>query len=102
MSAAAGQALSPPAAEKPRGTGEAENDDPRWRPVLRLPCELTVDLPLPGFKVADFLKLQPGSVIGSRWRLSRDVPLLLNGTLIGWGELEGVGGRMAVRLTELA
>jgi flagellar motor switch/type III secretory pathway protein FliN len=82
--------------------GEPEKDDPRWRPVLDLPCQLSVDLPLPNFKVADYLKLQTGSVMATNWRVTHDVPLHVNGTLIGWGEFEGAGKRLAVRLTELA
>lgn len=102
MSVAAAEALSPTAGEKPRGPEDPQTDDPRWRPALGLPCQLTVDLPLPNFKVADFLKLQAGSVVGTEWKVTRDVPLRVNGTLIGWGEFEGAGGRLAVRLTELA
>ena len=100
MSAAAVQAVSPSSVEKPGGAPEGEES--RWRPVLGLDCELTVELPLPDFKVADFLKLQPGSVIATRWRVTHDVPLRANGTLIGWCEFEGAGNRLAVRLTELA
>jgi len=103
----AAAATSSPAAEgKPRPAQAAEaaaqDEDARWQPVLGLPCQLTIDLPLPNFKVADFLRLRRGSVISTRWRLSREVPLRINGTLIGWGELEGSGNRLAVRLTELA
>jgi flagellar motor switch/type III secretory pathway protein FliN len=114
MSAAtAARAVSPAAAEKPRAAMEPENlarkleqenanAEARWRPLLRLPCELTVDLPLPHFTVADFLALRPGSVVGTNWGLARDIPLRINGTLIGWAEFEGAGNRLAVRLTELA
>lgn len=84
-----------------RAAHETE-DDIRWRPVLGLPCELTVDLPLPGFKIADLLQLRPGSVINARWRLGQDVPLRLNGTLVGWIEFEVAGDSLAVRMTELA
>ena len=77
-------------------------EDARWKPVLGLPCELVVDLGLPGFKVADFLNLRGGSVINAQWGLGRDVPLRLNGTLIAWGEFEVVGDGLAIRLTELA
>jgi len=102
MSAAAAQALSPTTAEKPQLAAEAETEDPRWRPVLGLPCQLTVDLPLPNFKVADFLALQAGSVLGTGCRVAHDIPLRINGTLIAWAEFEGAGSRLAVRLTELA
>lgn len=83
------------------GEKEAEKENARWEPVLALPCHLTVDLSLPGFKVADFLGLRPGSVVNTGWGIARDVPLRIQGILIGWGELEGVGARLGVRLTEL-
>jgi|GEM_PF-1113172 flagellar motor switch/type III secretory pathway protein FliN len=84
---------------KTTDTNEAEA---RWRPVLSLPCQLVVELPLPNFKVSDFLKLQKGSLIATAWRITHDVPLRVNGTLIGWGEFEGSGTHLGVRLTELA
>ena len=100
---AAAAASSPAAADRPPAPRAAEtSQDSRWQPALGLPCQLTIDLPLPRFKVADFLKLRPGSVIASDWRVSRDVPLRVNGTLIGWAEFEGSGTHLAVRLMELA
>lgn len=102
MAAATGPGLSPMVvAEKTSGASDAEREEARWRPVLELPCQLTVDLPLPGFTLADFLKLQVGSVAGTQWRIAQDVPLRINGTLIAWGEFEGGGQRLAVRVTEL-
>jgi flagellar motor switch/type III secretory pathway protein FliN len=77
-------------------------EDAGWKSVLGLPCDLTVDLCMPGFTIGDLLKLRNGSVINAHWRLGRDVPLLLNGTEIGLSEFEVVGDNLAVRLTELA
>ena len=74
----------------------------QWNPVIGLSCELTVELPLPDFKIADLLKLGEGSVIDAHWRLGRDAPLRLNATLIGWIEFEAMGDNLAARLTELA
>ena len=100
---------APPAGEAGRvppnpeaASGSETEEDARWLPVLDLPCALIVDLPLPGFKIADLFKLRPGSVLNAHWRLGQDVPLRLNGTLIGWSEFEVVGNNLAVRLTELA
>jgi flagellar motor switch/type III secretory pathway protein FliN len=94
---------SQPASEKLAAEkAETDKEEACWRPVLGLPCQLVVELPLPDFKVADFLGLQPGSVIGTGWRITHDVPLRVNGTLIGWGEFDGSGNRLSVRLTELA
>jgi flagellar motor switch/type III secretory pathway protein FliN len=72
-----------------------------WGQVMPLPCRLTVDVPLPGFTVADALRLRTGSVINSHWHVGTDVPLRLNGELIARGEFEVVGNHLAVRLTEL-
>jgi len=72
-----------------------------WAQVLPLPCQLSVDVPLPGFTVADALQLRPGSVINSQWQIGTDIPLRLNGELIARGEFELVGNHLAVRLTEL-
>lgn len=91
------------ATPSPELVSRAETEeDARWKPALGLTCELVVDLPLPGFKIADLLKLRPGSVIDAHWRAGQDVPLRLNGAQIGWIEFEVVGDRLAVRLTELA
>jgi flagellar motor switch/type III secretory pathway protein FliN len=104
-------AMAAQATAKSGQTGEAaaslplesdETFDERWKPVLGLHCELTVDLPMPAFKIADLVKLRQGSVINAHWRVGRDVPLCLNATLIGWIEFEVVASHLAVRLIELA
>jgi len=99
MAAAAAVAVP---AQNPDRTTNPDSEEARWQPVLGLPCQLTVDLSLPSFKVGDFLGLHAGSVLGTSWGVARDVPLRINGVLIGWGELEGAGNRLAVRVTELA
>jgi flagellar motor switch/type III secretory pathway protein FliN len=83
-------------------SGAPESEESRWQPFLCLPCRLTVELAVPRFKVRDFLALGAGSVIGTDWGLTRDVPLRVNGTLVGWAELEGASQQLAVRVTELA
>jgi flagellar motor switch/type III secretory pathway protein FliN len=89
---------------RPDNSAAAEKgiDETRWRPLLSLPCQLTVDLPLTKFTIADLLQLTVGSVMKTGWRVARDVPLRVNDTLIGWSEFEAVGNGLAVRLTELA
>jgi flagellar motor switch/type III secretory pathway protein FliN len=76
-------------------------DPEAWAQVLPLPCRLTVDVPLPGFTVADALRLRRGSVINSHWRVGTDISLRLNGELMARGEFEVVGNHLAVRITEL-
>ena len=73
-----------------------------WDFVSPLPCDLTVDLPLPGFTLGDLLRLQPKSVIDSHWQVRAEVPLRVNGELIAWVEFEALGEKLAVRVTEVA
>jgi len=72
-----------------------------WAQALMLACRLTVDLPLPGFKVADVLRLQKNTIINSHWGLGTDAPMLVNGKLIASGEFEAVGDHLAIRVTEV-
>ncbi|MFZ0535892.1 MAG: FliM/FliN family flagellar motor switch protein [Candidatus Sulfotelmatobacter sp.] len=90
------------AVEQTSAAGSEAEAEGLWKPVLDLGCELTVDLPIPNFKISDLLKLHKGSIVNAQWRLGRDVPLCLNATRIGWIEFEVMGGNLAVRLTELA
>lgn len=104
--ASVARALESPveAGKVPEGV-ESEREwqaEERWKPVLELRCEVTVELALPDFNISDLLELRAGSVIDAHWRVGQDVPLRLNARLIGWSEFEVVSGNLAVRLTELA
>ncbi|HTS07438.1 MAG TPA: FliM/FliN family flagellar motor C-terminal domain-containing protein [Candidatus Eisenbacteria bacterium] len=79
-----------------------DKEEARWRPALDLSCQLTTDLALPSCKVKDFLKLRTGSVLSTSWGVTRDIPVRVNGILIGWAELEAVNNVLCVRITELA
>ena len=71
-----------------------------WDKIEHLRGTLTVEIPVAGFTVGDLLELQPGSVVAAEWPEGRKVPVRVNGELIGWGEFEERGGRLAVRVTE--
>ena len=73
-----------------------------WTHVETLPCLLTIEIPVPGFTVADLVSLEPGRLVDTRWTVGEDVPLRVNGELIAWSEFEIVNNHVAVRLTELA
>ncbi len=79
-----------------------ELDESRWLLVSRLPCRLTVELPVPGFRLGDLLKLSSGHLAATACHVSQDLPLRINGTLIGWGEFESVAQHLAIRITQLA
>jgi flagellar motor switch protein FliN len=73
-----------------------------WIQVQSLPCQLTVALPVSGFRARDVMSMGPQTVIPVDWRVGSDLPLLVNGELIAWGELEVAGERLLLRVTELA
>jgi flagellar motor switch/type III secretory pathway protein FliN len=101
MAEAVGLAKTNPNVASESAAGAEGARDERWMRVMGLGCDLSVDLPLPHFKIADLLKLRQGSVIDAHWKVGQDVPLSLNGTVMGWVEFEVVASNLAVRLTDL-
>jgi flagellar motor switch/type III secretory pathway protein FliN len=67
-----------------------------------LPCTLALDIPVVKFTVGDLLSLVVGSIVETAYHQSSDLPLHVNGQLVGWTEFEVVGERLAVRLTDLS
>jgi len=67
-----------------------------------LPCTLVLDIPVVRFTVGDLLSLAKGSIVETAYHQSSDLPLRVNGQLVGWTEFEVVGERLAVRLTDLS
>ncbi len=63
----------------------------------RLPCRLSLEIPAIRFTVGDLLRLKPGSIVETIYHQSSDLPLHVNGQLVGWTEFEVVGERLAVR-----
>lgn len=78
----------------------AEKDPGELLPWL--PCTLALDLPVVNFTVGDLLNLTRGSIVETTYHQSSDLPLRVNGQLVGWTEFEVVGERLAVRLTDLS
>jgi flagellar motor switch/type III secretory pathway protein FliN len=78
----------------------AERDPAETLPWL--PCTLALDLPVTKFTVGDLLTLVKGSIVETAYHQSSDLPLRVNGQLVGWTEFEVVGERLAVRLTDLS
>jgi flagellar motor switch/type III secretory pathway protein FliN len=67
-----------------------------------LPCELTLEIPVPSFTVGNLIKLEKGSIVETALHHTSDIPLRANKQLIAWTEFEVVGDNLAVRVTELA
>src|SRR5271169_4897585 len=88
-------AVPPPIPERPQ-----ERDPGEFLPWL--PCTLALDLPVVNFTVGHLLNLTNGSIVETAYHQSSDLPLRVNGQLVGWTEFEVVGERLAVRLTDLS
>jgi flagellar motor switch protein FliN/FliY len=96
----------PQSAAPPPAPGQHLLDKPQERDPAEtlpwLPCTLAVDLPVVRFTVRDLLRLAKGSIVETAYHQSSDLPLRVNGQLVGWTEFEVVGERLAVRLTDLS
>jgi len=67
-----------------------------------LPCQLSLEIPIAKFTVGDLLRLRKDSIVETICPSSGDIPLEVNGLLVGWTEFEVIENRLAVRITELA
>ncbi len=81
---------------------EKPQDPGRYDLLPWLPCTLALDIPVVKFTVGDLLSLAKGSIVETAYHQSSDLPLRVNGQLVGWTEFEVVGERLAVRLTDLS
>lgn len=73
-----------------------------WSAFQQLPCRISLEISIPHFTVAALLRLSPNDVINTRWLQGSDVPLRVNGKLIGWTEFEVIDDSLAARLTQIA
>ena len=73
-----------------------------WTAVANLSASVTMELDVPQFTVTELMKLGPGSVLSTTWPTNRDLPLRVNGRLLGWAEFEITGNNVGVRVTEFA
>lgn len=73
-----------------------------WSAFQQLPCELSLEIPIPNFTISMLLRLAPDDVVNTRWLQGSDVPLRVNGKLIGWTEFEVIENCLAARLTQIA
>ena len=73
-----------------------------WSTVANLHASVAMELEVPEFTVAQLMRLSPGSVLTTKWPTNRDLPLRINGRLLGWAEFEITGDNVGVRVTEFA
>lgn len=70
-------------------------------PVVRLPVELDVGVPVRGFRMRNLLALEPGEVIETQWSHGEDLPLMAGAVQLAWTEFEVLDTQLAVRVTRL-
>jgi flagellar motor switch/type III secretory pathway protein FliN len=75
---------------------------PHWNAFQLLSCQLTMEIAVPDFSIGALLRLAANDVINTRWLQGSDVPLRVNGKLIGWAEFEVTDDHLAARLTQIA
>ena len=79
----------------------AASADSRWKQVEKLPCNISVEVRVPGFTLNNLLRLRVKSVVRSQLPASASPPVMVNGAIVASGDFEVLGKRLAVRLTEL-
>ena len=82
--------------------GLANPDQTGWTKVQMLPCNVSVEVSVPGFTLKTLLGLHAASVVSTQRPTTANLPLRVNGELFAWCEFEVLGNRLSVRLTELA
>lgn len=80
---------------------EAAPRDPLER-AFGLPCVLTLEVPVVGFTVGALMRLGVGTIVETAAQQNEDLPLTVNGQLVGLVEIEVVGENLAVRLAGMA
>lgn len=81
--------------------GEGDGDE-FSAPVMRLPVELDVAVPVRAFRVRNLLALAPGQLVETQWVHGNDLPLAAGEVQLAWSEFEVVETRLGVRITHLA
>lgn len=73
-----------------------------WKTLGQVPCSVVIEVPIPRFTVRNLLNLETGDVLSTIWSQSRDLPVRVNGRVVGWCEFEVVNEGLVARVTELA
>ncbi|MGH9685694.1 MAG: FliM/FliN family flagellar motor switch protein [Candidatus Acidiferrales bacterium] len=73
-----------------------------WAGFLHVSTIVAVDATIVGLTVRELFRLERGSIVATAQPVESNVPLRAGGSLIGWGEFQVVGEKLAVRVAELA
>ena len=94
--------LASPQGDNTRGVAHSESKAISEKsPLVGLPMQLDVIIPVPSFRVQDLLALEKGAVLESQWPQADDVPVWCGKSQLVWSEFEVVDQKLAVRVTRL-
>jgi len=97
----AGQSSLPRTFQTPPNTEDSSESD-RLELMPLLPFTLTLEIPVVRFTIQDLLSLKIGTIVETACHQTGDIPLRVNGILLGWTEFDVISDRLAVRITEQA
>ena len=102
MSHSVSNSIAGKTAAFPRDAEQHDNQSDPGEVLPWLPCLVSLELPLQHFTIGDLSQLTEGTVVATARQQNSELPLYVNGQLIGWTELEVIDERLAVRITEIA
>jgi flagellar motor switch/type III secretory pathway protein FliN len=73
-----------------------------WAEMLSVSARVSVEVPIVGLSVRELFRLERGSVVTSAQLSTANVPVLIGGKLVAYGEFQVVGEKLAMRVAELA
>lgn len=77
------------------------SSDP-WSGFLHVSTTVALDAAVVGLTVRELFRLEKGSIVATAQPVESNAPLTAGGSLIGWGEFQVVGEKLAIRVAELA
>jgi flagellar motor switch/type III secretory pathway protein FliN len=73
-----------------------------WREMLAVTTMVSVEVPIVGLTVRELFRLEKGSIVTSYQFSTANVPMVIGGKLLAYGEFQVVGENLALRVAELA
>ncbi len=93
--AATGGAGQPLSAREPAGSES-------WGELLLVKATVAADLAIANLTVGDLFRLDKGSILATSHLSGTNVPLLVGGRVLAWGEFQVNGDTLGVRVAEMA
>jgi flagellar motor switch/type III secretory pathway protein FliN len=73
-----------------------------WGELLLVSAVVAADLAIENLTVGDLFRLEKGSILATSHLSGTNVPLLVGGRVLAWGEFQVNGDTLGVRVAEMA